>query len=227
MVKGAMDVDLPEGTRRVISGNVVIFPPKYHYRYVYSAKEPLSYLWVHFTGSYAEKLLKDCGLFPLPFAGDTRADNNVVTGFMRLFDIFQSKGSLQKQELGCSLEHLLLTVASSLDTHDAEARSLKASVRYIHSAYNTAIRIPELAKMENLSNSRYIALFDRLMGMPPSAYIIELRVNAACDLLRDTDMSVKQIGILVGYEDAHFFSKIFKKQTGMSPQHFREHVRSM
>ncbi len=223
MVKGSMDVMFPEGVRRVGAGNVIIFPPRYHYRYAYRGEEPLSYLWVHFTGSYAERFLGECNLSPLPYIHDTGCDNGIAAGFRRMFDIFEGQSPLKRQELSCALEQLLLKVAASVGEcgHD---RSLERSVRYIHSFYNTDIRIPELAKMENLSNSRYITLFNRRMRMSPTAYIIKLRMSIACDLLQKTDMSVKQIGILVGYEDAHFFSKLFKKHMGVAPQNYRKDV---
>ena len=154
---------------------------------------------------------------------DTDCDNGIASVFRRMFDIFEGQSHLKRQELSCMLERLLLNVAKTVEVcgHGME---LERSVRYIHSAYNTEIRIPELAKMESLSNSRYITLFNKRMGISPTAYIIKLRMSIACDLLRNTDMSVKQIGILVGYDDAHFFSKLFKKHTGIAPQHYRKNI---
>jgi transcriptional regulator GlxA family with amidase domain len=76
--------------------------------------------------------------------------------------------------------------------------------------------------MESLSNSRYITVFKENMGMSPSEYIINLRINVACDLLRNHDMSVKEVAASVGYDNAHFFSKIFKKKTGTTPKKYKE-----
>lgn len=220
LVAGSMRLWLPDGEHRMTSGNAVLFPPHYPYRYAYEGDTPLSYLWVHFTGSYAETFLKELGFGALPCLHRTAGDNKIADAFQGIFAAFESQSPLQKQELACALEWLLLTVARALDTEE-ESRTLERSVRYIHSAYNTDIRIPDLAKMENLSNSRYIALFGKHMGVSPSAYIIRLRMGAACDLLDSTDMSIKQIGALVGYDDAHFFSRAFKKHLGTSPQAYR------
>jgi transcriptional regulator GlxA family with amidase domain len=60
------------------------------------------------------------------------------------------------------------------------------------------------------------------MGMAPSDYVINLRINVACDLLKSSDMSIKEIAASVGYDNAHFFSKLFKKKTGVSPKAYRE-----
>lgn len=221
MVTGSLRLWLPDGEHTISSGSVVLFPPHYPYRYTYDGASPLSYLWVHFTGSHAERFLGELGFGALPCLRETEGEGKISNRFLRLFEGFEDPGPFKRQELACALEALLLTVARSLVSAESN-RPLDRSIRYIHAAYHTEIRVPELARMENLSNSRYIALFGKQMGMPPSAYIVRLRVNTACDLLRGTDMSIKQIGAMVGYEDAHFFSRTFKRHVGVSPQAYRQ-----
>lgn len=222
MVKGMLNVSLPGGTQTLRSGQAVLFPPKYHYRYVYDGAESLNYLWVHFTGSYAEQFLRECGFFPLPFVCPQSDDTRIVGEFHRLFEYFERDGAHLRQKRACALERLLLTLADDAASETEGAGTLEKSLRYIHAAYHTDLRIPELAKMENLSHSRYIALFQKKTGLSPVSYIVQMRIRTACDLLRNTDMSVKQIGLLVGYEDPHFFSKLFKKHVGLPPQEYRK-----
>ena len=87
--------------------------------------------------------------------------------------------------------------------------------------YGKEIKIPELAKIESLSNSRYITVFKEKMGMTPLEYLINLRINVACDLLKDLNMSVKEVAACVGYDNPYFFSKLFKKKTGISPTGYK------
>ncbi len=222
MLRGTMEIDMQKSVEVVESGNIILFPPKYHYKYCYRADSELSYYWVHFTGSYASMFLSEIGLYPLPLITKLRADNGIHMEFNRIFEIFEKRGALRDIELGCALEHLLITVASSVEREMSTGRSLERSLGYIHSAYNTNLRIPDLAKIENLSNSRYIVIFNELMGMSPSEYIISLRVRIACDYLCNTDMSIKQIGVLVGYDDPQLFSRTFKRQMGISPREYRD-----
>jgi YesN/AraC family two-component response regulator len=95
----------------------------------------------------------------------------------------------------------------------------------IHNGYHTEIHIPALAKAENLSNSRYVELFRQKTGLSPTAYLIRLRIQVACDLLESTDIPVAQISRMVSYNDSHFFSKLFKKHVGMSPTQYRNQKR--
>ena len=111
-----------------------------------------------------------------------------------------------------------------MDTRDEDkinAKNLLRSISYMHSKYNSDIRVPMLAQMENLSVSRYNAVFNSVMGISPQRYLINLRLQNACELLKNTDMNVNQIGVLVGYDDPHFFSKIFKRYIGISPNSYR------
>ncbi len=219
LVKGTMSVPLGEKTEIVSEGDALIFPPHFRYRYAYDGKTPLEYFFVHFTGSYAERFLADCDL-PLTCPLRTQDGEKIPQAFGRLFAHFGPPHPLQRQELSCALEQLLLTIARSIRQEHTE-RTLERSLRMIHTAYDTDLRIPMLAKAENLSHSRYVEVFRQLMGMPPAAYLVRLRIQIASDLLVNTDMNIKEIASAVGYSDAHFFSKLFKKHVGFTPTQMR------
>ena len=218
---GELEVILNGATYTAHGGSVLIFPPHCHYKYTFYGDHTLSYLWVHFTGSYVERFLDECGFGSLPCMIQSNPNIKIISAFEKLFDIFGSHEPLQKRKLACRLEDILLSIASDLSKTD-ESRALTRSLSFIHTCYNKKIKIPELAKMEGLSNSRYITVFKKYMRMPPSDYIIGLRINVACDLLKSHDMSVKEVAACVGYDNPHFFSKLFKKKTGMTPKNYQE-----
>ena len=218
---GSMELVLDDGIRLVRAGDAVLFPPHYSYHYAYKGGETLSYLWVHFTGSYVQRLLSDCGLAPQPFVGATTSTPALPVGFRSMFEIFERGGALQCQELACALEQLVLCLAKNT-VWEARGRRLDRALNYIHTAYATDLRVPQLAEMESLSNSRFITLFRQQTGVSPNEYIIKLRISIACDQLRNTRQSIKEIACSVGYPDPYFFSKLFKKKTGVSPQHYRD-----
>ena len=60
------------------------------------------------------------------------------------------------------------------------------------------------------------------MGKSPNEYIIELRLQFAKSLLDNTNISIKQVSEHVGYNDQYFFSRLFKKHIGISPQEYRK-----
>ncbi len=220
LASGELEVTLPSKIQTVSAGTVLIFPPGYSYRYVYQGKGPLRYLWAHFTGSYADRFLRECGMNPLPFCRELGESRAVAEQFERMLILSEGNSPRLRQELSCAMEQVILTTARAITV--TEKQPLERSLHRMHSAFWEELRIPDLAAMENLSHSRYITLFRRQTGVSPTAYLIGLRMEHACYLLSNTDMSIKQIGISVGYEDPQFFSKLFKKHVGVSPLQYRK-----
>ena len=69
---------------------------------------------------------------------------------------------------------------------------------------------------------RYMArLFNRYRHIPPSRYIMGLKLNKAANLLLTTNGKIKDIAEKVGFADPYHFSKCFKQFHGLSPNHFR------
>ena len=75
-----------------------------------------------------------------------------------------------------------------------------------------------------MSTSWFIRSFKDFTGVTPMHYILALRIANAQSLLENTDYTVAEISRLVGYEDQLYFSRLFKKQNGLSPSQFRRQV---
>lgn len=222
IVDGELTLETDRGLYTATAGEAVIFPPRYRYVYSFSGEDKICYLWAHFTGSYCERLLNELfGFMPLPSVLHVGLDNSLFNCFCEIFDVYIVGGALRDMALSVKLESLLVSISAILEKKQSARSALPASVTYIHSNYDTDITVSALASMENLSVSRYNAVFKREMGISPQKYLIDLRLRIACDLLNTTDMSVREIGISVGYEDQHFFSKLFKKHMGVSPTRYR------
>ncbi|MDW7659492.1 MAG: AraC family transcriptional regulator [Bacillota bacterium] len=80
----------------------------------------------------------------------------------------------------------------------------------------------QLAQMANLSCSHFRALFRAITGMSPVNYQIQMKINKAQSLLLTGQYSVSQISMLLGFKDIYYFSRMFKKYTGVSPSGYRQ-----
>ncbi len=83
------------------------------------------------------------------------------------------------------------------------------------------LMLQDVARAVGMSNSRFSTVFAQQSGQTFTEYLIYLRLNKAKEMLRHTDMKSSQIAYEVGYNDAHYFSYIFKKNTGMTPSEYR------
>lgn len=81
-----------------------------------------------------------------------------------------------------------------------------------------------LAKESGLSVARFARTLKRIYGMTPSQYLAKARLNEATSLLRETDRSIAEVAVEVGFSDHSAFSRAFRQATGMTPSEFRASV---
>ena len=204
------------------SGSLVLIPSQSGYKYSYRGGEELGYYWLHFTGSDVEQCLEEYSLEFFPKIYSCPDANRITQRFQSIFDAFEKQDRFRDRELSALLERLLIAIARSVSTDGSDPAILSRSIRYINANYSSDIKIPDLAAMEHLSTSRYNFLFKERLGVSPKKYILTLRMSWARELLLSTDLPIKQIGIMCGYEDSHFFSKCFKSFFGTTPTQYRE-----
>lgn len=97
------------------------------------------------------------------------------------------------------------------------------SVKYITEHFSHDLPIPFLAKMCSITEEYYCKQFKKLTGKTPIAYISALRVSHACDLLlKHPNDSIETVSAACGFRSPTYFSKVFKKETGMTPGEFRK-----
>lgn len=81
--------------------------------------------------------------------------------------------------------------------------------------------LEHLAAQAGLSKFHFQRLFKSALGVSPSRYHLNLRINFARQLLRETRKSVMDIALAVGYADPSHFAKLFRRETGLSPSDYR------
>ena len=83
----------------------------------------------------------------------------------------------------------------------------------------------QMARSHGLSPSVFRRQWNKLVGMPPHRYVIEMRMNHARKLLAQTAMNVSEIAYEVGFGDPLYFSRQFRKTTGISASMYRKYFR--
>lgn len=97
---------------------------------------------------------------------------------------------------------------------------------YLVHNYSKEINLNSIALNLNYSPSYLTKIFSQIYDTTPNKYIISLKIQQAQNLLiHNPELSIRQIGEIIGYPDQGYFSRIFKKQTGLSPYEYREQNR--
>ncbi|MGE8079859.1 AraC family transcriptional regulator [Peribacillus loiseleuriae] len=78
-----------------------------------------------------------------------------------------------------------------------------------------------LAKQLNMNDDHMSKIFKKIAGMPPGEYVQMIRLRKARLLLRETNLSIEEVGREIGYADIHYFSRLFRKYEGISPSKYR------
>ena len=109
----------------------------------------------------------------------------------------------------------------------ADLQGLQKMIRrYISENYMYDFGVPDIAEAFGYSEGYFCRLFRQYFGSSFLVYLTGYRIEKAKDLLRLTDLTVKEVGNGVGYEDANYFAKVFRRVAGVSPTDFRAQAKA-
>lgn len=104
----------------------------------------------------------------------------------------------------------------------AETQQLvRQAMVYIQKHYSDMISRQDLAQHVNISEDYLTYCFRQELGTTPIKYIQRYRVNQAKALLKNSQKTITEIALDVGFSDSGYFSRIFHRETGLSPDQFR------
>ena len=225
IVSGRGTYTTPEGSFSPGPGDIFLIRPFTEIEYAADSDDPWEYYWVNFTGTDAEVILNRTDFTPrspvMHCQGSEIAD--------AMEDIFKcGSGSNEDLELTGRLYILLsLLVKASVGRNQSDSAGkscVKAAMDYISINYPLPLSVEDIAEAAGVSRTTLFRTFKAELGIPPADYLIEYRIGQAKKLLSATDISINAAARSAGYEDSLYFSRAFRKITGMSPTEYRRRV---
>ena len=227
LFSGSLCVKVGHASRDVLENELIIIPPKTPYS-IETRGLPMGYLCVHFTGSAASEKLSKYGIELFPSVNQLSFNNNMQGRFKALFESFAKNDELRDFDLALLLERLFIEASRGIKNAKNEQIPLSKSIRHINENYTSDIKIDTLAKLENMCMTSYNLAFKKQMSIPPTKYILKLRMEHAMNLLsEDCDLSITEIARVSGYGDINFFSRTFKSYVGITPSEYRKKANEM
>jgi AraC-like DNA-binding protein/ligand-binding sensor protein len=128
------------------------------------------------------------------------------------------------EELSANLYRIIERMAGRIFSFQGlrHASALRRAERFIWKNYTRKVSLDEIAAASGLSAPYFSTIFREEMGEYLSTHLNRLRVEKACAMLIETNVSLNHISESCGFEDQSWFSKIFKNYTGYSPGKYRE-----
>ena len=207
---------------RIGSHQAFCIPRGKKHRYYADKKNPWSIFWVHFKGENTDYYpLDKCEIIDI---NSHNGEQRIITLFDVLFRVLErnyTQGNFIyiSQVLGLILSEIYYR--EKADEVSIQNRHVTAIVRYMHKHMGENLKLEDLAEKMQLSKSYINAVFKKYADRAPIDFFISLKMQEACRLLKSTDLHVAEVGQCLGYEDPYYFSRIFKKVTGVSPKEYR------
>jgi AraC-like DNA-binding protein len=215
------------GIRREIRpGELLVIPPGTPHTYGADEKRPWTIYWAHVKGDTNLLLLAEMGITragPVLCLGE---EPELLALFEEVLDVIEhgyaSSRLVYASQILTHLVGLIIWVSqNSLVGNPNTTQKVKQSIAFMKQHLDRAATVASFAAMANLSESHYRSLFKHQTGYSPMDYFIRLRVHKACQLLDTTNLSVKEVARLTGFDDALYFSRAFKSVVGLSPAKYR------
>jgi len=99
--------------------------------------------------------------------------------------------------------------------------NLARAVSFMEDNYLNVIKLEELAEIANLSVRHFSRIFKSTYNATPIDYIIKLRLNHACFMLKKNNLNISEIACESGFDDSNYFTRQFKKYIGITPREYR------
>lgn len=131
------------------------------------------------------------------------------------FEIYQARTMPMIRKY--KLYKIMKTIVDIFSNESKSNYLIKEAIQYIEDHYAENFKIAFLAQQFNLSESHFRKLFKYLTNLSPTEYRNKLRIEHAKEFLSQNNLSVSEVAQAVGIEDQFYFSRIFKKYSGISP----------
>ncbi len=219
---------LEQRALNIPAGHFILIPAHQSHSYGATEADPWSIYWAHFQGS-AGAIYQ--GHFPStrPIA---KCSDGMMPQIEKLFtsmlDHLQQDFSLNAfVHASAILNHILSLLFlrnPSLcgEIKETHAESVERSIQYMRLHLHEGLSLTQLAQQAGLSVPHFSRLFRQKTGAAPMEYFIKLKIQRACQFLMTSSSSVQQIALQLGYQDPYYFSRLFSKVMGISPNHYRK-----
>ena len=222
-----------DGTLRAGPGDIFVTPP----RVLHREETPLdSFSEVIYLGALFRRASGRQCLFPLPIDPllHLGPGHVVEQRLLQIMAEMQSRvpgytrivsGAILEIFWNLARISVDITLPEPVDPADLFLFNFgREAEQYIAGNYAEPISIDAVAEHFHLSRQYFSKLFRRVTGRSPHAYLTEVRIRRAQELLALPDLSIQDVATNVGFSDPYYFSRCFRKHTKMTPSAYRQRM---
>lgn len=181
-----------------------------------------------FETKYMAPVLQNRSLDILELRGSNEIQRKILEK-LRQASFFQKEKDVefQTRNIFSEIWLLLLKEISTLprDSHGVNLQNqdrMQTMLSYIHRNYMEKVTLEEIASSASVSSRECLRCFRSTINKSPVQYLMDYRLEMAAKLLKETNMSITEIGLQTGFSSNAYFGKVFKDRCGITPAEYRK-----
>lgn len=211
------------------AGHACLLFPRVWHRYAPEPETGWKEHWIGFEGETARQWLRHRFVSPKHPVIKLNAEDTVLATFSRIMQSIQANRPALQQILAGATANLLGLGYSAQQTQPVaqahHATAIELAIARIHNEYAHEMDMKVLAQELGVSYSWLRSRFAAHTGLAPHQYLLELRLVRARNLLAETEFPIKEIALQTGFEDEHYFSRLFRQKLHLTPGQWRTRSR--
>ncbi|CAN5621553.1 AraC family transcriptional regulator [soil metagenome] len=209
------------------AGDFFIVPMKTSHTYHANEDNPWTIYWIHFKGKASGSMIELFHKKLNGFKGFLKYNEQSLNLFNEMYNQLERGYGIDNLIYSNMCLGYFLTTMIYNDRYDVRSQLkhkdvLDKAVDFLGSNINEMLTLNQMAAAVNLSPSHFSFSFKKKTGFSPIEYFNHLKVQKACQYLLFTDLRVREIALELGMTDPYYFTRMFTKVMGMSPNNYRE-----
>lgn len=204
--------------KQIGEGCIVLYRPHERQEYYYLPNNTEVY-WIHFTGRDVQTHIE--GMHSGMQIG---ISNEAIQIFTSIIHTLQARRPMFVEIANAMFLQLVYTLKRHAEEFKTGRKDvdIESLILAMQNEYNKKWTLEKMAAACGLSKYRLAHKFKEYTGVAPVQYITRIRMDKAKKLLSESTMPVGEIAAVLGYDNALYFSRLFRKNEGMSPTEYRD-----
>ncbi|MFK7981246.1 MAG: helix-turn-helix domain-containing protein [Saprospiraceae bacterium] len=228
LTKGTGIFENKDGQTNIKAGDILLIKPNEFHRY----RPNLATGWVEnyigFNGHLVPHFYKEMAFLKELVVFQHGISARMLGLFEAVFKLVQAEQPSFQQIATGLIVQIFGNMAAQQKRGDFPNKAMEQTIQKILLEIRTEVAAPidlqALAKRHHISYASFRKLFKKYTGKSPRQYHLELKVLRAKELIISSDKTMQEISQLLHFESIHYFSRFFKKKTGMSPTALRKTI---
>ena len=207
------------------AGDLLYCPPNTHHGYTADATQPWTIYWIHLSGSMLPAYEKLLGLVDDGPVRHIGIHDAIIAEFTRL--IIRHPLTKNSADWFCIQSNAIAILGriAELPRNIADITAaygpIQKSIALMNASLDQSFDLMRFAAEAGCGRRHFIRQFRRVTGLPPGEWFTRQKMQRACGLLTLPNIRINEVASRLGYTDALYFSRVFKRSMGVAPESYR------